>query len=193
LEQDLAIAVGQRVRRLRTQAGFSLRRQAELSGVSASALSALENGRGGMSISALQRVGAFFDLTITDLLAVPSQVGDRDAPAIEVFRPAGSDGSAVERGHGVMYRLLGDGRDHALQPYMLSFAPGAGYDVDAIGHAGEEFAYVAFGEVELLFGTERRLLAFGDSVRFRTDTPHAFRNPSSSMAAVVVGAATPPW
>ena len=64
---------------------------------------------------------------------------------------------------------------------------------DMIGHPGEEFAYVVYGAIELLYGEERIALAQGDSVRFRTETPHAFRNASVSGVAVVVGAATPPW
>lgn len=194
MDQELATIVGQRVRRLRTQAGHSLRRQAELSRVSASALSALENGRGGMSIAALQRVGAFFDLTICDLLDVPEDsVRTGSRPRIEVFCPGDAVAHTVERGSGVAYQVLGRGPGHALAPYVISFAPGSGYDADRIAHPGEEFTYVVFGEVELFHGDERRPVRQGEAVRFDTDIPHAFANPSASLAAVIVGTATPPW
>jgi transcriptional regulator with XRE-family HTH domain len=198
VDEELARLVGQRIRRLRLQEGNSLRRQAQLVGVSASALSALENCRGGMSLAALQRVGAHFGLSITDLLAdtTPEQAGGPDPDALapaEVFETPASTAPAVQRGEGTLYQLLGSGHHHALQPYLISFMPGGGYDLDSIGHAGEEFTYVLTGEIELILGDETYRLRQGDAIRFRTEAPHSFRNASQTGIAVIVGAATPPW
>jgi len=49
------------------------------------------------------------------------------------------------------------------------------------------------GEVELLFGSEVHRLSQGDMARYRSETPHAFRNASSVGIALVIGAAIPPW
>lgn len=204
MDEELARLVGQRIRRLRLQEGNSLRRQAQLVGVSASALSALENCRGGMSLAALQRVGAHFGLSITDLLAQPEVGGDGDAagvasgngpplPLAEVFEAPASTIPAVQRGRGSLYQLLGSGHGHALQPYLVSFMPGGGFDRDLIGHPGEEFTYVLTGQVELVLGDETYRLRQGDAIRFRAETPHSFRNASEAGVAVIVGAATPPW
>jgi transcriptional regulator with XRE-family HTH domain len=191
VDERLAAAVGERVRGLRTRAGKSVREQARDLGISASSLSMLENSRGGISLQRLQEVAAHFGLTLTDLLSEPRDGAVAPQP-IEVLRgrehPAG-----VERGQGTLYQLLGTAPGHQLQPYVLSFQPGGGYEEDTIAHTGEEFAYVVFGEVELLYGEERIALAAGDATRFRTETPHAFRNASAHAVAIVVGAATPPW
>ena len=200
MDQQLAQLVGQRIRRLRQQNGTSLRQQAADAGVAPSALSALENGRGGMSLSALQRVAAEFGLSITDLLAAPPETDDRQKTAngrknarIEKFSDCSAMPTAIRRGKGVLYQLLGTGSGHLLQPYVLSFLPGGGYGSDPMGHPGEEFAYVVIGEVELLLGEAVHPLRQGDAVRFRTETPHSFKNSSPTGIAVVVGAATPPW
>jgi transcriptional regulator with XRE-family HTH domain len=191
VDERLAAAVGERVRGLRTRAGKSVREQARELGISASSLSTLENSRGGISLQRLQQVADHFGLTLTDLLSEPAGP-DTGAAPLEVMRrheqPPG-----VERGTGTLYQLLGSGREHELQPYVLSFSPGGGYEQDPIAHAGEEFAYVVFGEVELVHGEERVALTAGDATRFRTETPHAFRNASAHAVAIVVGAATPPW
>jgi transcriptional regulator with XRE-family HTH domain len=193
MDDELAGIVGQRIRRLRQREGTSLRQQAALVGVAPSALSALENGRGGMSLASLQRVGAHFGLSITELLAAPPKSDGSAEPAVEVFEGFAATPTAVQRGTGVLYQLLGSGKGHLLQPYLLSFMPGGGYASDPMGHAGEEFAYVVIGEVELLLGDEVHRLRQGDAIRFHTETPHSFRNASQSGIAVVVGAATPPW
>jgi transcriptional regulator with XRE-family HTH domain/quercetin dioxygenase-like cupin family protein len=196
MDEELARIVGQRIRRLRQREGISLRRQAELAGVSASALSALENGRGGMSLSALQRVADRFGLSITDLLAEPPTTiasSNGGGTPVEGFPDCASMANAVRRGTGALYQLLGSGNGHLLQPYVLSFLPGGGYGSDQIGHAGEEFAYVVVGIVELLLGEEVHRLRQGDGIRFDAEIPHSFQNASDSGMALVVGAATPPW
>lgn len=192
MEHGRVAVVGERVRRLRRQAGKTLREQAAELGVSASSLSTLENGRGGVSLARLQLVARHFGVPVTDLLAGPVANGDGAAAAPEVFR-ADAPPPSLTRGHGTRYHLLGSPSGHDLQPYLLSFEPGGGFERDAIAHAGEEFAYVIFGRVDLLHGEDTIGLGAGDAVRFRTDVAHAFRNASDSAVAVVVGAATPPW
>jgi len=188
--------LGQRLRLLRTQSGQGLREQAREIGISASSLSALENNRGGVSLRRLQRVAEHYGLHITDLLAGDEQgpvAGNSRPSDPEVIRSWGSSVRGVERGAGVLYQLMGHGHGHQLQPYLISFQPGASYRNDAIAHSGEEFAYVVLGEVELLLGEESYRLAQGDAIRFLPDKPHAFRNASTLGIAMIVGAASPPW
>jgi transcriptional regulator with XRE-family HTH domain len=182
---------GQRLRRLRTQAGKTLRAQAREIGIAPSSLSALENGQGGVSLKRLQLVAEHFGLHITELLGEPAPASRFDG--VEIIRNCAASVPGVRRGEGVLYQLLGSGRDHTIQPYLLSFDPGGGYDRDKIGHPGEEIAYVLHGQVELLIENECHELSQGDLIRFRADRPHAFRNASKVGVAAVIGAATPPW
>jgi transcriptional regulator with XRE-family HTH domain/mannose-6-phosphate isomerase-like protein (cupin superfamily) len=185
------IVMGQRLRRLRTQSGKTLRAQAREIGIAASSLSALETGQGGVSLKRLQLVAEHYGLHITELLGEP--VSASRADGVEIIRNCAASVPGVRRGTGVLYQLLGSGHDHTIQPYLLSFDPGGGYDRDMIGHPGEEIAYVLHGQVELLIEDECHALSQGDLIRFRADRPHAFRNGSSLGVAAVIGAATPPW
>jgi transcriptional regulator with XRE-family HTH domain len=183
--------MGHRIRRLREQTGKTLRAQAREIGIAPSSLSALENGQGGVSLKRLQLVAEHFGLHITDLLGEPAPGSQADG--VEITRNCAATVPGVRRGSGVLYQLLGSGRDHTIQPYLLSFEPGGGYDRDMIGHPGEEIAYVLHGQVELLIENECHELRQGDLIRFRADRPHAFRNGSRVGVAAVIGAATPPW
>ncbi len=195
MDDSLRKILGQRLRQLRRETGLGLREQAREIGISASSLSALENNTGGVSLQRLQQVANHFELHITDLLAAYGDEGNGDGRPRrpEVVRAWGTEVSGVERGVGVVYQLLGPGHNHQIQPYMISFQPGASYRNDAIAHTGEEFAFVIIGKVELLLGDESFVLQQGDAIRFSTDTPHAFRNASAHGIAVLVGAGTPPW
>ena len=186
-----ASITGQRIRRLRAQSGKTLRAQAREIGIAPSSLSALENGQGGVSLRRLQLVAEHFGLHITELLGEPVPASRFDG--VEIIRNCAASVPGVRRGAGVLYQLLGSGRDHTIQPYLLSFDPGGGYDRDMIGHPGEEIAYVLHGKVELLIESECHVLSQGDLIRFRADRPHAFRNASEVGVAAVIGAATPPW
>jgi quercetin dioxygenase-like cupin family protein/DNA-binding XRE family transcriptional regulator len=195
MDDSLRENLGQRLRHLREESGRGLREQAREIGISASSLSALENNTGGVSLQRLQRVANHFGLHITDLLAAPGDDidGNGRPSKPELVRGWSTTVSGVERGAGALYQLLGHGHNHQIQPYLISFEPGAGYRNDPIAHAGEEFAFVVFGEVELLLGKESYVLGQGDAIRFRTETPHAFRNASELGMSIVIGAATPPW
>jgi quercetin dioxygenase-like cupin family protein len=161
-------------------------------GISASSLSDIENSRGGISLRRLQRVADHFGLRLTDLLAEPD--GANGSPgSVEIIRDAPAHQPVVHRGKGVRYQLLGRPHGHNLQPCLLTFEPAGTFEDDMIAHPGEEFAYVLFGEIELLFGDEVHRLSQGDVARFGTETPHAYRNASSVGMAVMLGAATPPW
>lgn len=183
--------LGRRVRRLRMEAGKTLRAQAREIGIAPSSLSALENGHGGVSLRRLQLVAEHFGVHITELLG--ETAAESGAPGVEIIPDCAATVAAVQRGQGVTYQLLGNGRGHTIQPYLLTFQPGGGFDRDMIGHPGEEFAYVLHGRVELVIEGERHELGQGDVIRFNTERPHAFRNASHVGVATVIGAATPPW
>lgn len=194
MDDELARIVGDRLKRLRVQSGVGLRQQARAIGISASSLSALENSRGGMSLSRLQLVAKHFGLHVSDLLGSDQPTNGRpDNQRVEVIRRGSQDHPPVKRGTGTVYRLLGSGHDHDIQPATITFEPGGGYERDRMGHAGEEFAYVVFGDIELLHGDDTYRLGPGDSARFPASVPHAYRNASETELAFMIAAATPPW
>jgi transcriptional regulator with XRE-family HTH domain len=195
LDDELARIVGERIKRLRVQSGVGLREQARAIGISPSSLSALENSRGGMSLSRLQLVAQHFGLHLTDLLSDDqrSRKNGAERQTVEVIRRGSSAYASVRRGEGTIYQLLGSGHGHDIQPAALTFEPGGGYERDLMAHAGEEFAYVVLGEIELLHGDSKHRLGPGDSVRFPCTVPHAYRNASDTDMAFVIAAATPPW
>ena len=69
MDETLARIVGERIRRMRIQSGFSLREQARILGISASSLSALENVIKALSLAperrkALIYVSVGLDITV---------------------------------------------------------------------------------------------------------------------------------
>jgi transcriptional regulator with XRE-family HTH domain len=192
MDQDFRALIGRRARTLRLQSGRSLREQARRAEVAPSALSQLENGRGGLSLDGLQRLAADFELHVTDLLAEEHASEAAGDPAVEITRNCIAAIPAVHRGHGALFQQIG-GPGHQLQPYIISLAPGAGWRAVWEVKPGEEWLYVLAGEIELLVNDDVHRLRQGDAARFRTEHPHGFRNPSDHGPATIIGASTPPW
>jgi transcriptional regulator with XRE-family HTH domain len=200
IKEQRARTVGRRVRSLRRREGLSLRALAEAAAVSRSALSTVENGRGGMSLDGLERIAVHFGLSLADLLADDPGGGDGETARVHVFEGFASPGNSIQGG--TIYHLLrgvtaeSGGRpkssERLLQPYVLSFDAGEGYAADEKGHSGEEFAYVIVGTVDVTVDGEAHTLRQGDAISFRADAPHSFKNASAGIA-LIVGAVAPPW
>jgi len=184
---DAESEVGPRLRALRSGRGLSLRALADRSGVTAGALSLIENGRNSPSVSTLKKVLAALDLTLGEFFA--------DG------RPAAGPGGAVVRarqlvnvatGPGLQYLSLpgpGDGR--AIQVMYELYAPGADTGPEPYAHAGEEAGFCVAGTVEVTVDGRRELLRPGDAFYFRSDLPHRWRNAGGTGARMIT-ACTPP-
>jgi AcrR family transcriptional regulator/DNA-binding XRE family transcriptional regulator len=115
---DPRLAIGRRVRSARTSRGVTLRRLAADLHVSAATLSAVENGRTGLSAVRLTRVASLLDVPVEQLLrddAVPKAAGDahtrswRHYPPLELEPPlAGALDAFLELGYaGATMREIG--------------------------------------------------------------------------------------
>ena len=63
--------------------------------------------------------------------------------------------------------------------------PGASSGASAMEHPGEELVFVLEGSVEFEVDGQDYRLAEGDSVHFRTDRPHRWKNPGKRPARAV--------
>jgi DNA-binding transcriptional MerR regulator/quercetin dioxygenase-like cupin family protein len=167
--------VGQRLRRLRLQKGYSLSHVAHAAGVSVGFLSALERGHMSASISTLSRLARFFKLNILSLFD-PSKSGRRHV------RP--TERKILDNGTGVRMELLAWG-DAVMEPHLFRISPGSGSG-DSYEHEGEEFLFVIRGilEITLEGGQPERLLE-GDSFYFKSNMRHNWRNPGRQETHVL--------
>lgn len=193
MTDDLKALIGRRAKSLRLQAGRSLREQAARAGLSASALSTLENGRGGLSLESLQQLAADFEVHITELFAEDPSVPGPGGEPLELFPNCLAEVPPVGRGHGALFQQIGTSQGHQMQPYLITLEPGGGWRAVWDVKPGEEFVYVLAGEIELLLDDEPHRLRQGDAARFRTERSHGFRNASEHGMATIVGTSTPPW
>ena len=176
---SVEIAVGERLRAIRHLRRCTLKTVAVRAGLSESFLSQVERGRASASIASLQRIAAALGVSVADLFE-PN--GARPLP--RVLRREGRP----------MLAFGNLGRKFLLTPRPLEHLEVVVGELDPGGSTGdepythgdsEELFVVLSGTVHLQLGTEIHELQRGDSIGYRSSTPHRATNPGDEVAEVM--------
>jgi mannose-6-phosphate isomerase-like protein (cupin superfamily) len=146
--------------------------------VSESFLSQLERGRTGASVASLQRLAAALGIEVSDLFASDG------LPRPTVLRREARQ--PVLWGHLGRKALLTPKPFHALEVVAVEFDAGGSTGNEPYTHGdSEELLVVVEGRVHVQLGTEVYDLRAGDSVHYRSSTPHRVSNPGDEPAEVL--------
>ncbi len=168
------VDVGNRLRVLRTERGYSLRRLADRSGLNVNTLSLIENGRTSPSVSTLQQVSRALDVPIAAFFEMD------EAQASVVFQKAGQRPRAAFA-HGTAEDLGAGMTLHGGQPLIVTLRPGTDSGPSPIVHTGYEFVYCLEGQMTYTIEYRRYALEAGDSLIFEAHLPHRWGNPGQTQ------------
>lgn len=172
------IHVGQRIRMIRNRKGLSLRDLAKKSDLSTNAISRIERGVNSPTVASLRRLANGLDVHVTDFFKEKT-----DDETIFVKQGQGLRYSAV----GAVIESLGTGiPDQNLEPFLFSIDPGHGSTTDTYTHPGEEFVHCIEGRIEYRVSNQIYELNPGDSLLFKAEQPHCFRNPLETPASLIL-------
>jgi transcriptional regulator with XRE-family HTH domain len=177
--EEAGIDVGERLRAIRTLRRITLKTVAERANLSESFLSQVERGRANASIASLKRIAAALGVNVADLFE-PN--GRRSHPRVlrRESRPSLTFGTL--------------GRKFMLTPRPLEHLQVIVGELDAGGSTGdepythgdsEELLVVLAGTVSLQLGTQVFELGTGDSIDYRSSTPHRLSNIGGETAEVM--------
>jgi len=161
---------------------MSLRSLAEFAGASASFISQLERGHTSASVGMLRRIAGSLGLTMADLFS------EEASPDPQVLRHG--DRPELPAGPGARKFLVSRRPLQNVEIYSGQFDPGAGTGPGPYAHGdAQEFLLVLHGRVTLWLGepgrAEEHRLASGDSIEYRTSTPHRLQTLGSAAAEVL--------
>jgi len=172
------VDVGERLRALRRFRRCTLRTIAERSGLSESFLSQVERGRSSASIASLRRIAEALGVSIADLFEPEGLPGPRVLRRDE--RPALSFGILGRK------LLLTPRPLHHLEVFMGELEVGGSTGAQPYAHGdSEELFVVLSGTVQLELGGELFELESGDSIDYRSSTPHRISNLGDELAEVM--------
>jgi transcriptional regulator with XRE-family HTH domain len=176
--------VGEAVRRLRQERGWTLDGAAERLGISRRLLTQLEAGTANPSLSTLLSVAAGFDVALVDLLD-----GD-DRPRVVVQQRNASAPMLWSTPSGSEARLLvGSG---ALELWEWTLAPGDVRTSAAHRTGSREALSVTAGVVTVTVGSGSPVsVRIGQAATFPADEPHSYANDGARPARFVLAVHEP--
>lgn len=172
-ERDVLAGVGPRLRTLRRDRGATLAELAAETGLTASTLSRLENGKVRPTLEQLLPLARAHGVALDELVDAPP-TGD---PRIHL--------RAVKR-HGRTFIPL-TRRAGGIQAYKVIFPPEQPPEgrQSLRTHDGYEWFYVMSGRVRLILGDQDLSLGPGEAAEFDTREPHWLGNVGTETAEVV--------
>jgi len=180
---DATLAPGRLLSQIRQELGLSQRRVAELSGLTHSAISTIEQDKVSPAVSTLQKLLKVYGLSLSEFFSEPKI----NATPRVIVRPE----ECVEIGSlGVSLMLIDNGAARrALAMLLERYEPGASTG-EKLRHPGEETGTVLEGEIMLVVNGQSYHLYRGESYVIDTGLPHSFTN-TSDQPCRIVSAHTP--
>jgi transcriptional regulator with XRE-family HTH domain len=177
--EETQVDVGERLRAIRTLRRTTLRTVADRAGLSESFLSQVERGRANASVASLRRIAGALGVNVADLFE-PNGSPNRPRVLVRGNRPTLTFGTL-----GRKYMLTPRPLEH-LQVIVGELDPGGSTGDEPYTHGdSEELLVVLDGIVHLQLGTEVFELGQGDSIDYRSSTPHRLTNAGDGIAEVM--------
>lgn len=174
--EELAGAIGARVRAERVARDWTLDQLASASGVSRRMVVSVEQGEANPSIGTLLRLSEALGVGLPTLVAPPQP------KPVKVTRDG--EGAVLWNGsHGGRAVLLAaTGPPDIVELWDWTLGPGDDHVSEAHRGGTVELISVLSGKVVVDVAGEDVVLATGDAVSFPGDVPHAYRNPYKRQA-----------
>ena len=170
-ENNLELAIGHEVRKLRKKLGLTVTDLSNATGISSGMLSKIENGNISPSLASLQALSRALGIPLTTLFRGFEE--RRSASFVKSGEGLNIERRGTRAGH--QYSLLGHIDDNSsgvmVEPYLITLT--AESDVfPTFQHEGLEFLYMISGEVVYRHANLLYRMRVGDSLLFDADAPH---------------------
>ncbi|MHA6628080.1 helix-turn-helix domain-containing protein [Pseudonocardia sichuanensis] len=192
---DLPVAamlgeVGNQVRSLRKEAGLTLERLSELSGLSTGIVSQIERGLANPSFGTLVQLAHGLGIPIGRLFQVSDR---RRSPVVRRSERRRLDGHGIASDDGGTFELLTPDLNGALEATWVETPPGYDSSANPYRHQGEEFGLVLSGRKDVYLDGQKHELGPGDSIRYPSTTPHWYANPGHEICTAIWVITPPTW
>ena len=176
---EAAPRIGRALRRIRKEAGLSLRALADLSGISVGMLSGIERDTANPSLKTLTKLRHALKQPLNSFFEDHPNVVDTPQ-----FVRRFADRGRMDLGKlGILKELLTAGEPKYLQFTIMNVNPGGSSGDQPLSYASEKGGVLFSGELLLRVGNTEACLKAGDSFQFDGQLPHSFRNLGNEVAS----------
>lgn len=168
--------IGVLIRARRRQLGLTLQQLGKAAGLSVGYLSQVERDNATPTLGSLAGIARALGVGLDYFVSQPrAEDGLTRAESRPQFSIAGSP---------IVYERLGtEFPGSQLSSFLLTVPPG--YASETVSHEGEEMIYVLEGSITQYLDGEEMEMKAGDSLHYRGNTPHAWKNGTDSPARLL--------
>ena len=172
---SMNMIVAKTIKRLREENKLSMDELVRLSGVSKSMLAQIERGDGNPTISTLWKISNGMKVPF-DALTVRPKSPYEIVKTAEI-QPLLEDGGKVKN-----YSLFPDNENRRFAVYYLELEEGSYWESEPHLRGTTEFITIFTGKIEILADGQSFIVEKGESIRFRADTIHSYKNIGNETA-----------
>ena len=172
---SMNMIVAKNIKRLREENKLSMDELVRLSGVSKSMLAQIERGDGNPTISTLWKISNGMKVPF-DALTVRPKSPYEIVKTAEI-QPLLEDGGKVRN-----YSLFPDNENRRFAVYYLELEEGSYWESEPHLRGTTEFITIFTGKIEILADGQSFIVEKGESIRFRADTIHSYKNIGNESA-----------
>ena len=187
IQQDVdALRLGTKIRNLRQRRNLTLQSVSDLSGLSKSLLSQIENENTVPPIATLVRIAKALGVTIGYFFkeSQPDKLISF-VPKDQRYRPLGLPHNRTDN-LGYRYQALSRPiPNQHMEPFWVEFHPRSSDETTFYQHIGEEFLFVQEGRLEFQGAGQTLIMEPGDSLYFDASIPHAARSLNNQKAGAI--------
>jgi transcriptional regulator with XRE-family HTH domain len=172
---DITQAVAQNIRGIRERKKLTLDAAAKVTGVSRSMLAQIEKGDVNPTISVLWKIAGGYKVSFSSLIEAGGE--PITLLPLSAVRPLVED-----EGRFVNYPLFPFDEQRLFETYRIVMAPEGALTAQPHLAGTEEYITVFEGEVQITVEDRSYALKKGDSIRFKADAPHSYKNTGPAEA-----------
>jgi transcriptional regulator with XRE-family HTH domain len=176
-------SLGERLRAIRDERGLSQRELAQLSHVSANAISLIERDENSPSVATLQNLASALNIRM-------SYFFEDDQPQSVLLARSGTRPFIESRGVKIE-GIGGELHSQEIEPFLVSLEPHSEIGDRQVVHTGHEFVYCLEGNVEYIVDGAAYRLEERDFLMFEAHLPHIWRNVTDRHAQFLLVLQTP--
>jgi transcriptional regulator with XRE-family HTH domain len=179
--------IGERIKKLRQENNLSIQKLAEKSGISSAAIYKIEVNSMTPSVTTLLKIAKALDKGISFFVEDEDKVKDVEFVKKQERRKLSSS-EAKFKVEVIAERL----QDCKIYAGILTVYPGGKSGDELLSHTGEELVLCLDGEVEFKIGDKKYLLCEGDSLHYKPEIPHSWKNVGKRKAKLLYILTPPP-
>lgn len=178
--------IGGKVKTLRQKRGITLKELADITGLSISFLSRLENDKTEATLNDLRKLADALETSIINFF--PDDLNEdirvvRSNQRRKIMQPA-------IKGKPSTLEFLLWGSKIQMEPTLM-IIPSGSDSGNYAEHMGEEFLHVLEGDIKVFCGEAVYELHAGDTIGFPAKLPHRWENTGTEQAKVIVASSLP--